>query len=316
MNILFKELKEAEKYKDEFDYLKNGKVALTSSNAYKVEAFLRIDSNYRNTHDINKKPDYNFIKYLSGNLNLTPSNRIKEKGSSSYWINELRKLLITKEKVEYDIDIILKGIICTIDIENSTHLSSRNNFNLSKEELDKAKGRERVFEKIKQAYFTDSDKLNEYRSFIDSINNPESNQYKIIEIIAKPDLRYKAEKNHFSFATKFCRYVCLGLNTKIDDNGSIVDIDDCGDKYYIYDSVIMNNLNDYIEGTIGLNILNEEEITILKNKEFYTMVNDNYSVNYGKHYAVYLNLLDKIRNYSKDKISRNAFDHIIWYLNK
>ena len=314
--MLLNELKKAEKYKnEEFDYLKNTKIALTHNNAYKVETLLKIDSNYRNTQNLNNKPDSYFVEYLKKDLNLIPSSKIKEKGSSTYWINELTKLINNDKNVCYNIDIILKGIICTIDIENSTHLSSRNDIkSLTKDEIKKSKGRQRVFERLKNNYFTEKDRKDGYKRFLNSINNPNNDQYRIIEIIAKPDCI--AEKNHFSFATKFCRYVCLGLNTKRSDDGTIIEINDKGDNYYIYDSVIMDNLKDYVEEYIGIDNITDIEKQVLKDRYFYTQINDGNEIDYGKHYRIYFDLLDKVRNSSKDKISRNAFDHIIWYFNK
>ena len=320
MSKILKEQIEAETYiNNEFDYLKTKKIALTLKNAIKIEAMLKIDSNYRDSADINNVPNDKFIYYLKGNLNNTPDSNIKEYGSSTYWISRFVKLLNNEEIEEgYDIDLILKGVICSIDKENSTHLSSRKNIKgLTDKELYESKGRQRVFKRLKDKFFKDSfnkkEKLQGYDNFKKYINNPTDNNYEIINIIAKPDLKYKAENFHFSFATKFCRYVCIGLNTKRNSSGEIININEKADNYYVYDGIIWDNLKYYIQ---GVNI-NEFENKILNNKLFYEETNDkNGNINCGIHYKYYFNLLEKINKNAGQNISRNAFDHIIWYFNK
>ena len=325
MSKIYNEYEESKKIINKyFPFINNGRIKLTMENAKKAETLLKIDSIYRNASDIKQKPDEKFIKYLKGDLN-TNEGKTKEYGSGAYWISRLVKLL-NNEKIteDYTIDIVLKGVICAIDKENSTHLTARkpireNDNKMDKDELEASKGRQRVYERLKSVFFNNNSSDKDFKEYI---NNPEKSNYEIIDIIANPKYKtsdyafkeYPAENFHFSFATKFCRYVCIELNTTRNKNNEdiIEDISDEGDKYYIYDGIIWGNLKKYVQGIE----LNKDEEKIINNKDFYKEQNEGNNTNCGKHYNNYLKLLDKINEEDGNQISRNAFDHIIWYFNK
>lgn len=100
------------------------------------------------------------------------------------------------------------------------------------------------------------------------------------------DKKYKGRENT-SFASKFCHYACFFLFEE----------EELRDKYSIYDKVIASVLPYYME---------------------------KYGVEYSgdlTKYSVYRNVIDLIRdkvaNSAPQKnISRNGFDHLLWYYHK
>ena len=114
-------------------------------------------------------------------------------------------------------------------------------------------------------------------------------EYELINIIKNPT--EKNEHQHFSFATKFCHYTALYLfkGTEYADNFSI------------YDSIIKKNLPKYKNWY--LNYEKEDE-----------------KINYENNYHKFISDIDEIRKNASNKykceISRNGFDHLIWYFHK
>lgn len=85
-----------------------------------------------------------------------------------------------------------------------------------------------------------------------------------------------------SFASKFCHYASFFL----------FENDELRDNYSIYDNVIASVFPYYME-MYGVD--NSEPLT---------------------DYSVYRKVIDSIRGKTKDKISRNGFDHLLWYYHK
>ncbi len=115
----------------------------------------------------------------------------------------------------------------------------------------------------------------------------ENKEYKLINIIQTP--QSDGEKSHFSFATKFCHYVSMILfeGTEFEDN------------YSIYDNVLKKSLCKYIKRYLNLDVSESS---------------------FKNDYKKYIEYIDNIRNkaeklYGK-KISRNGFDHLLWYYHK
>ena len=112
-------------------------------------------------------------------------------------------------------------------------------------------------------------------------------EYELIDIIQSP--KEEGEKRHFSFATKFCNYACYNLfkGTKAADNFSK------------YDSVLEKALPQYVKRYLGEDV---------KLKE------------YKNNYQQYIKYIDNIREAASketgEKISRNGFDHLLWYYHK
>ena len=106
--------------------------------------------------------------------------------------------------------------------------------------------------------------------------------YELINTIIKPtkptEAKYKPRTN-LSFASKFCHYACMYL----------FDNTDAQDNFSIYDNVISSVLPYYAE-----------YYKLPKPKEL-------------KNYVNYHKLIGDIIRESGDQISRNGFDHLLWY---
>lgn len=255
MNNILNELKEARKYMIETDDNIEGIVKIKVENVAKVEAMIKNDSAYIRSGDELSKP----VKSKKGN--------IKYPGSSAYWITQLKDILIKEYKESsdnYTYEECIKESINAIDRENSTHLNAD------------GVGRNEISERIMRIK---RDKM------ISFLKEPEKDNYELIRAISESTT---GGRKNFSFATKFCHYMCFYLfkGKKEQDNFSI------------YDGVLANALPKYCE---KYNIEFEQ-------KEF----KDNYNI--------YLEIIDRIRNKAQkeygEKISRNGFDHLIWYFHK
>ena len=261
MNLIEEEKKNSEKYKlleeiIEYDNKKVKLVKLTSENVSKVEAMIFTDSAYKQT------------EISQDGISYKRSGKIKYIGSSTYWILQLKEIIDTDLEYSskgFTYENIIENIIIAVDNENSTHLNS-----------DKM-GRKAVTDRI----------LSLSRFELKELLKNEKKEYKLLSLIQTPE--NKGEKNHFSFATKFCHYVSLILfeGTEFADN------------YSIYDNVLKKALCKYIKRYLNLNV---------KEKSF------------ENNYKKYIGYIDSIREkaeriYGK-KISRNGFDHLLWYYHK
>ena len=112
-------------------------------------------------------------------------------------------------------------------------------------------------------------------------------KYELIYRIQTPETN--AEKTHFSFATKFCHYACLYLfkGEKEEDNFSI------------YDSVIEKALPLYIKRYL------DKDVKI-----------DDYKGKYPEFIKYVDAIIEKASKENDRKISRNGFDHLLWYYHK
>ena len=251
MGLIREEYIESKKYDLDIEKHDYGAIAkITRENVAKIEFILRIDSDYKDSINENKKRTNNY------------------NGSSSYWFKQLKELLDNNKNVSsenYTYEEIIEGIIIAVDNENSTHLNSD------------TMGRYTVKNRI---LALSRNELVEY------LKNP-NNTYKLINLIATPV--EEGEKNHLSFASKFCRYTSRYLFKDTNDE----------DHYAIYDSVLVKSLPLYIK-----RYLNED----VKPKE------------YINNYLKFSNYIDRIIDSAKkehgNKISRNGFDHLIWYYHK
>lgn len=261
MSLITDELNASKKYRLDTEIINfNGKeeaiVKLTRDNVAKIEAIMSVDSDYKDGKNVNKEISYD----KKGN--------IKYNGSSYYWLNQLKEIIYSKKEIStlgYSYEQIIYNLIIAIDNENATHLNS-----------DKI-GREAVKQKILRI---------PRRQFVKYLKKP-GKKYELINIIQTP--RYENEKNHLSFATKFCHYTSLFLF-----EGEAID-----DNFSIYDSVLKKSLPKYIKRYLN------KDIDVL---------------DYENNYIKYINYIDEIRNSASEiygkKISRNGFDHLVWYYHK
>ena len=122
--------------------------------------------------------------------------------------------------------------------------------------------------------------------FLHYLKNPQINDYKLISILSSPtnpeDMRMKSRRN-LSFASKFCHYACMLIFKGEAEQ----------DNFSIYDSIVRKNLLHYAK--------------------YYNL---KMPLDYKTSYQSYIQLIDKIILASGDEISRNGFDHLLWYFHK
>lgn len=117
---------------------------------------------------------------------------------------------------------------------------------------------------------------------IKCLKNPDYRDMELIRIISRiTSAKHKARTN-LSFASKFCHYACFYLfeGTEYQDN------------YSIYDGILKTVLPWYLG---------------------YYSINQHYDLNDYKEYRM---AVDNIREVCGTEISRNGFDHLLWYYHK
>lgn len=121
------------------------------------------------------------------------------------------------------------------------------------------------------------------KKLIDYLQRPHKTKYKLFEIIAEQttpkDKKYKPRINK-SFASKFCHYACFYLFENKPEQ----------DNYSIYDSVVKKALPLYAK--------------------HYDIKIKEYNL---EDYVDYSKIIEKILEMSGNNISKNGFDHLLWY---
>ena len=219
------------------------------------------------------------------------SNKFNKDTSAEY-LKKLKCLLESYEELEcyekrYRLSKCIYNIVRTIDKENSTHLNS----NIKKEDAKgvgiKKAGRYLIADKILQ--FDKTCFLNHLMNPIESLN--EGGLFRIIEM--------SGGRKNTSFASKFCHYACFYL---FDDKNR--------DNYSIYDAVIRRALPVYIKLYKGKIKLTDNSIKDVISKKGYKEIKRYLD---DKDYDVYQKVIDAVRDASGKNISRNGFDHLLWY---
>lgn len=125
-----------------------------------------------------------------------------------------------------------------------------------------------------------------------------TNQSTLIKRLYKRDfclvcqLTTCASRKNYAFATKFCHYMCYYLF-----NGQKQQ-----DNFSIYDNVVAGVLGEYAK---------QYGIYKSNNSPYWQKDFNNF-----KQYATYSEVIDRIRAAVSGHISRNGFDHLLWYANK
>ena len=250
MNAIQKELLLArEKMIEEVNHKGFKLAALTRDNVAIVEAMIRNDSAYIRSSDKTAKPVFD----KNGN--------IKYGGSSAYWMNQLRNVLIKNKPSDYSYKDLIRHAVEAVDRENSTHLNSDNC------------GREEISERIYRL---------KRQEFLACLKDPSYKNMKLIRLISRRTSAPERARENLSFASKFCHYACFNIyeGTKYQDN------------YSIYDNILKSVLPWYLD---------------------YFSIEEDYDL---KEYVDYRKAIDDIRSASGVEISRNGFDHLLWYYHK
>lgn len=117
---------------------------------------------------------------------------------------------------------------------------------------------------------------------VECLKNPNYKDMLLVKEISRiTSAEYRPRKN-VSFASKFCHYACFYIfeNTEYQDN------------YSIYDNILKKALPLYLS---------------------YYRINKKYNLN---DYIQYCRAVDDIRENCGVEISRNGFDHLLWYYHK
>lgn len=278
---------------------KNGNVTLMElcpDNVKKVEAMLRYNSAYAQFSLEDNKLEDLFkeiepeLKSIKQDREKIIANDKKYKYSSTHYIKIFKYLYDNKKTTElrkYYTDLIYI-ILRKINSENRTRVSLKEIDTISDE----------IFKKFGK------DKIN---AFVKALKYPCKNvesseqEYELIKIISdKYENDDKTGKNNFSLATKFCHFFSFYLFNE----GKY------RDGFSIYDRVVKENLKYYYDYYVKTKkpaaSIKKPYDADKKNNE-YTLVDI---------YKNYQSNIDEILSSLDDKISRNGFDHIVWYTNK
>ena len=118
------------------------------------------------------------------------------------------------------------------------------------------------------------------------LREPIKNNYKLVTILAAqthPIEKGMNPRKNPSFASKFCHYACMYIFKDGEEQ----------DNFSIYDNVVSQNMPKYAK---------YYNIPVLKN--------------YTESYSAYIDTINKIIEISGNEISRNGFDHLLWYFHK
>lgn len=118
---------------------------------------------------------------------------------------------------------------------------------------------------------------------VEYLKYPRESKYHLINVLSQAthpkDSKYKPRTN-LSFASKFCHYACFYL----------FEGEPAQDNYSIYDNVVLRVLPRYCD-----------YYKVSKPRSF------------ARDYLVYQTTIDEIINAAGGHISRNGFDHLLWY---
>ncbi len=177
-------------------------------------------------------------------------------------------------------------IITTLDNENSTHL----NANTTKDAPDEEKGRFKIAKAILEF---GKEEFVDHLMSLEKALGP-NGLFRIIE-----DKNTGGRKNT-SFASKFCHFACLNL---FNDDKYL----EYRDNYSIYDTVLKLSLPVYIK-------YYKVELKNHCSAIDYTKSYNDIKSALGKiDYKLYQMIVDAVRTSSKGNVSRNGFDHLLWY---
>ena len=294
----------AQKYLLTKDPMNHGLVALTQDNVARIEAILCIDSNYRKSGDATACPLIGEYKKDSKN-HKKGDNYISYGGSTAYWLIQLKKHLdnglVTFDKnlfeglpesiMEQWSVLFMKDVLkvrnnsaeeysLEVAIYGTVSAIDReNSTHLTSDQNSNKKGNGRI-ELTKRI-------LKIWGSIERHLRQ---RHFSLICYLSKKTNNGQGREN-YSFATKFCHYACYYWFYGQPEQ----------DNYSICDNVLRKAVAEYAN-VYGLHKhLNQgKEFT---EKDF-------------ANYSLYSEVIDELRNKYGENISRNGFDHLLWYYHK
>lgn len=282
-------------------------LALTIDNVARVEAMIATDSNYMRSADAKQDPKIDCYKKNGNGHKCGDFKAFIYRGSTAYWMQELRRYICpvplydrqdfvdNNNNIVQEWDMMLKDMICderqypnyrlaltiygtisAIDRENSTHLTADSKNN------NYGNGRIELTKRIFDLRFDLLRVLREGRSSIIT---------KLTEITKGGE---KGGRENYSFATKFCHYACYYWFAGTPEQ----------DNYSIYDNVLCGAVVHYA---------NIHGVHHTLNNGIAFCVDDFSSCD---KYDMYMKVIDELRTKHGENISRNGFDHLLWYYHK
>ncbi len=246
--------------------------ALTRKNADFIEAVIHLDSNYAKDGEINA-PSEGYDPEDDAKI----SSR-KYCGSTAYWFNEM-------QKQDCNFRRCVLGAVTAIDRTNSTHLEAAI--------LGRKSMRDIICEHCRN-----------YHDLVNLLNVPftSSNHHHLIALLTAKTIAKKdgGARYNISFATKFCAYAAIYLNSKI--------------KYSKYDNIVSDALPIYSKVYLNeTKNAREYKINEYQTKKLDDKGNYQYRLDvYGKYALTISKILNELRA-DKINLTKEEFDHIIWY---
>ena len=225
----------------------------------------------------NLSPNNALEKYYYTNENYT---KTRNNDFAAFWFDKMKN--------GGDFHTCLQNAITSIDRANSTHLEAAIN------------GRTTICERICNI-------CKNYKDLISLLNKKfcSTDTHHLIYLITAKMASKKTNQYRFnlSFASKFCEAASKYLGAKV--------------QYSKYDNVVADNLYKYANAYLHRNI-KKDDFKIKSNLQGST---DKEKLSYRlKIYENYHNtigeILHKLKNDYHITITREEFDHVIWYINK
>lgn len=285
-------------------------ISLTQDNVINIETMLKYNPRYSQSdyidhsdEEIFKDVKKNYLDEIK-NKNLEDINLKDIEGnnehSSKYYIKAFKhKYFDTKSLKAKDNNIaedkdyikLLYIILRKINNENSTRVSIPAIIEITKEVSKNSPSK--LIESLKEPYKKDVNECD----------------YKLIKDICIKANQKNGDDNsgryNFSLATKFCHYM----------NFNIFNGTNYQDLFSIYDTVVKNNLEYYYYQEFRKKIPNERSYLYSSSdlKKLEECEAQDFLVKKYKNFQLIIDDILKKKNYI---ISRNGFDHLIWYTNK
>ena len=247
---------------------KDGAPLFSQDNFKLINTFLRYDSNYNGVEDATNLV---FAKTYGGILTREKENFFNFKKIEDYVSEE-----------EYMKNDSLYLVIESIDKMNSTHLASEGPKGGNKGRIKTAQG------------------VYDIKNFRERLFNADA---KLVD-----EISCFGGKNNFSFASKFCSYLCRYLFKDLPQENN----------YCIYDEVVQSVLP-YFANYYKVDLDKKYYVTYIRNgiKHNHSTV---CSVKTCGGYSEYIKLInaivEKIKQESNIDVTYEAFDHMLWYFFK
>ena len=211
-----------------------------------------------------------------GGIGVDAKPKGRFSGSNAYWQDKIQKI-----KTFTDYEKFIEELIETVDRANVTHISAAVN---GKKEIKK-----RIINKCMDLKSL-KDALSKNPFVNGKVRDVDPNH--ILYKLAEPLPATKGGmRSNVSFASKLCQFASKILNA--------------GYEYSKYDSIVAKTLPIYIEHYLGVKVARTR--FSLDGKTFNVKM---------QTYAEYCAYIDKIIAVACPGMTREEFDHIVWYTNK